>query len=343
MKGIADGDQEPEDELLKPFHFIRRHENPEAEVEYLTAVLLLLLLLLREEEKLEVVCLQGSYLGVYSCHRRRKLSRLYACCLGVDAAIMMPVFKSSRRDFAFGPWKLTAARTHIIKSADAERLAEELHMPCVPEMMFGDNILRIQHELFFGIEFNATDALKCVNNSQGMVKVACAEEWQESRSEPEHTKEVVKPYDWTYTTDYKGTLLEHIDTEKLKAREQIMFFEEVLLFEDELHDHGVSSLSVKIRVMPSSFFVLLRFFLRVDGVLIRMNDTRIYHEANKSYMLREYTSRESKISNLKHIPPTLFTDPNEIAQYLPVKENICEKLEFPENSCPESAAAPEGT
>lgn len=54
-------------------------------------------------------------------------------------------------------------------------------MPCVPEMMFGDNILRIQHELFFGIEFNATDALKCVNNSQGMVKVACAEEWQESR------------------------------------------------------------------------------------------------------------------------------------------------------------------
>ncbi|KAM3836850.1 TIP41-like protein isoform 1-T1 [Vipera latastei] len=268
---------------------------------------------------------------------------------------MMPVFKSSRRDFAFGPWKLTAARTHIIKSADAERLAEELHMPCVPEMMFGDNILRIQHELLFGIEFNATDALKCVNNSQGMVKVACAEEWQESRSEPEHTKEVVKPYDWTYTTDYKGTLIgetlklkvssttEHIDTEKLKAREQIMFFEEVLLFEDELHDHGVSSLSVKIRVMPSGFFVLLRFFLRVDGVLIRMNDTRIYHEANKSYILREYTSRESKISNLKHIPPTLFTDPNEIAQYLPVKESICEKLEFPENSCHESAAAPEGT
>ncbi|KAM4682634.1 TIP41-like protein isoform 3-T4 [Amazona ochrocephala] len=131
------------------------------------------------------------------------------------------------------------------------------------------------------------------------------------RNEPEHTKEVVKPYDWTYTTDYKGTLLgdtaalkvvpttEHINTEKLKAREQIMFFEEVLLFEDELHDHGVSSLSVKIRVMPSSFFVLLRFFLRVDGVLIRMNDTRLYHEADKAYMLREYTSRESKISSLK--------------------------------------------
>lgn len=48
-------------------------------------------------------------------------------------------------------------------------------------MMFGDNILRIQHDRGFGIEFNATDALKCVNNCQGMIKVACAEEWQESR------------------------------------------------------------------------------------------------------------------------------------------------------------------
>ena len=39
---------------------------------------------------------------------------------------------------------------------------------------------------------------------------------------------------------------ERIDMEKLKAREQIMFFEDVLLFEDELHDHGVSMISVKI-------------------------------------------------------------------------------------------------
>lgn len=32
--------------------------------------------------------------------------------------------------------------------------------------------------------------------------------------------------------------------------------------------------------MPTSFFLLLRFFLRVDGVLIRINDTRLYHEVN---------------------------------------------------------------
>ncbi|XP_036058637.1 TIP41-like protein isoform X2 [Onychomys torridus] len=219
--------------------------------------------------------------------------------------MMIHGFQSSHQDFSFGPWKLTASKTHIMKSADVEKLADELHMPSLPEMMFGDNVLRIQHGSGFGIEFNATDALRCVNNYQGMLKVACAEEWQESRTEGEHSKEVIKPYDWTYTTDYKGTLL----GESLKLK----------------------------RVMPSSFFLLLRFFLRIDGVLIRMNDTRLYHEADKTYMLREYTSRESKIANLMHVPPSLFTEPNEISQYLPVKEAVCEKLVFPERIDPNPA------
>ena len=31
------------------------------------------------------------------------------------------------------------------------------------------------------------------------------------------------------------------------------------------------------RVMESGFFILQRFFLRVDGVLVRLNETRFYH------------------------------------------------------------------
>ncbi|CDQ73191.1 unnamed protein product [Oncorhynchus mykiss] len=260
------------------------------------------------------------------------------------SAMMTHGFKSSKQDFIFGPWKVTAAKTHIMKSKDIERLGEEMHMPSLPEMLFGDNVLRIQHTDGYGIEFNAIDALKRVNNMQDSVKVACAQEWQESRADSEHSKEAVKHYDWTYTTDYRGTLLgedqqmratetlERIDMEKLKAREQIMFFDDVLLFEDELHDHGVSMISVKIRVMPTSFFLLLRFFLRVDGVLIRINDTRLYHEAStgKNYMIREFSTRESKISELKNVPAALYTDPNEIAQHLTLKLTECEKLELPE-------------
>ncbi|XP_016114372.1 TIP41-like protein [Sinocyclocheilus grahami] len=260
------------------------------------------------------------------------------------SSVICPGFQSSTRDFRFGPWTLTAAKTHIMKSKDIERLAESMNMPALPEMLFGDNVLRIQHADGFGIEFNAIDALKRVNNMQDSVKVACAQEWQDSRAESEASKEVVKRYDWTYTTDYRGTLLgeqlqiqvkptaERIDMEKLRAREQIKFFEDVLLFEDELHDHGVSMISVKIRVMPTSFFLLLRFFLRVDGVLIRINDTRLYHEAGKNHMLREFSTRESKMSDLQHVPPAVYTDPNEISPQLPLKLIECEKLEFPERT-----------
>lgn len=51
--------------------------------------------------------------------------------------------------------------------------------------------------------------------------------------------------------------------------------------------------------MQSGFFILLRYYLRVDDVLIRINDTRIYYEVGKDYILREYTSRESRTKELK--------------------------------------------
>lgn len=262
------------------------------------------------------------------------------------SSVISQGFQSSKQEFSFGPWIISATKTHIMKSKDIERLAEAMQMPALPEMLFGDNVLRIWHSDGFGIEFNAIDALRRVNNLQESVKVACAQEWQDSRAQSEHSTEAVKRYDWTYTTDYKGTLIgeqtqmkvsptaERIDMEKLKAREQIKFFEDVLLFEDELHDHGVSMISVKIRVMPSSFFLLLRFFLRVDGVLIRINDTRLYHEAGKKHMLREFSTRESNMADLQHIPPAVYTDPNEIAPHLPLRLTECEKLEFPEGDAP---------
>jgi hypothetical protein len=52
------------------------------------------------------------------------------------------------------------------------------------------------------------------------------------------------------------------------------------------------------RVMPNSFFILLRYFLRIDGVMLRLNDTRYYHEFDTDFILREYTSKEAKAQAL---------------------------------------------
>lgn len=189
----------------------------------------------------------------------------------------------------------------------------------------------------------AYDSLLLVDPKADLIKVSVAKEWKESRADCEYIDKMIHPFDWTFTTPYKGTYPpgfchsplvevptdERINIEKLKIPEQISFFEEVCLFEDELSDHGISSLNVKIRVMPTSFYILQRFFLRVDNVVIRVNDTRIYHESQNNYLIREYTERESLVSDLK-CPPRVLTEPNEVVNHLELKTALYHKLEFPE-------------
>ena len=155
-------------------------------------------------------------------------------------------------------------------------------------------------------------------------------------------KDVVKPFDWTYSTDYRGTVTsqgpaqfqvtetnQHIDYGKLRQQERIHFFDEVILYEDELADNGAAVLSVKIRVMATGLFILMRFFLRVDGVLVRLNDTRIYHQAGSNSFLREYTSKEAQITELQ-VPSTVLTDPNKLNDILPTKKLVMDRLVIPE-------------
>lgn len=89
------------------------------------------------------------------------------------------------------------------------------------------------------------------------------------RTESGLPKEVLNDYNWTFSTDYQGTLRtvqngseitvvksppEQLNIEKLKERENILFYEEVTLFEDELHDSGISNLNVKLVIMNTMPF-----------------------------------------------------------------------------------------
>ncbi|OWF51675.1 TIP41-like protein [Mizuhopecten yessoensis] len=251
--------------------------------------------------------------------------------------------KTKTEKFQFGPWTLNATQSHILKSEgpERERFDSQLELPQFPEMVFANNVLRLEHMGGFGIEFNTLDALKMVDAHHDHLKVAVSQAWQEARADSEHIKDVIKPFDWTYTTEYKGTVFgkddaqikvsdtsERIDMEKLMVKEKIMFYADTLLFEDELADNGTSILNVKIRVMPTSFFILMRLFLRVDNVMVRINDTRLYHEAENNYILREFSSRDDQIKNIK-APLHALTQPNEVQKYLTVRKEVSQKLEFP--------------
>lgn len=69
---------------------------------------------------------------------------------------------------------------------------------------------------------------------------------------------------------------EGMDRDLLQRRDPILFYDDVPLYESEMDDSGVCRCSVKLRVMPRCWFVLLRFWLRVDGCMVRLRETRLF-------------------------------------------------------------------
>lgn len=126
--------------------------------------------------------------------------------------------------------------------------------------------------------------------------------------------EVVKPFDWSYSTNYNGTPLTStpafrptttpIPLELLRRPDPIIFFDEVVLYEDEMADNGITMLSCKIRVMPARLLLLCRFFMRLDNVQVRIRDTRVYVEFATREVIREYTAKEEGYEAVRQVHQT---------------------------------------
>ncbi|KAJ1974216.1 Tap42 interacting protein [Dimargaris xerosporica] len=225
------------------------------------------------------------------------------------------------RGIEIGGWVIERRKQPISDSETIDRQEQELGFP-VPEMIFGSNYLCVRHPPSgLELKWGAWDALAQVQKdlpADQWLKVAYAREWTTySAHKLHHAQTPVKKYDWTYSTTYPGTLtvpsssaqfvssLQGIDYEKLKEPEPILFYDDIVLYEDELADNGAALLSVKVRVMPSGFFVLQRFFLRVDGVLCRIFDTRVHHEFSQPDLVRERFTNECPYNEIvQRLPAT---------------------------------------
>lgn len=103
---------------------------------------------------------------------------------------------------------MTTHKRPILNSTEIEAMTTTLGIS-PPEMIFGNNSVEVTNEkLNWSISFNALDALELVDKSgDSMLKVSYSEAWQKMRERVhEDIKEIVKPYDWTYTTNYQGTV-----------------------------------------------------------------------------------------------------------------------------------------
>ncbi|ANB11145.1 Tip41p [Sugiyamaella lignohabitans] len=250
----------------------------------------------------------------------------------------VPVFQTPRNGFAVpspsqttrvwtspdNEWKVTTVKKPILNSSEIDAATEKLGIP-IPEMIFGNNQVKIENvPSGLCICFSALDALDLVDKTgsrDGLVKVAYAKEWMDSREKSPHinddVKGIVKPFDWTYTSAYKGDTtvkgvladpwVEDKDVilpmELLSRPDPILFFDDVCLYEDELGDNGIANFSVKIRVMPERLLLLSRLFIRVDDVLFRVRDTRIFVEFSQGVLVREYKAHEETYDKVKKRVP----------------------------------------
>lgn len=324
-------------------------------------------------------------------------------------------------------WEIYTVKKPILSSAELDYLGDSVFEFPLPEMIFGNNFVRIKYvpqdkaESGAGdkdddkdidkdidkdksgeIWFNSIDALKTLDDDCKL-KVSYHEEWLDLRqknskkqqlekrggdampsnidagvvpipAEDLISSEGLKPYDWTYSTNYKGLTRNlkfvggdeldqkwekdngknsgeglHIPIARLMQPDPILFFDEMILFEDELADNGISMLSTKIRVMPTCLLILCRFFLRLDNVIFRVRDCRVFIDLDKDEVIREYKVQEDTYDNvLKKLirgsgsggaaaaaaaaaandPKRLLRDQNWVSLNLPVISRTIEKCDI---------------
>ncbi|KAI0567458.1 TIP41-like protein [Gracilaria domingensis] len=266
-------------------------------------------------------------------------------------------------------WTIQAVERHIASTAVEEQMSNLLGIKLPGMLFDSNTLcLRFapkrasasaDTQQAFELSFTALDALKMVGNADPSIRVRAAVCWEgkNRRSDVEVTK-IEHASDWTFSTKYKGTIkpspsvtsvettsavtefdvqqladsnsLVSIDYNALRNTQlPILYSSHIILFEDELDDNGTASYKVRIRVMPTFFFILARFFLRVDGVLLRVYDTRYYHQFGSGVLVRETSTKEARLdSSWASVHPSVLRDPDLVSQRLPKISSTLENIQL---------------
>jgi type 2A phosphatase activator TIP41 len=172
---------------------------------------------------------------------------------------------------------------------------------CLPEMVFPTAHVALEgHSIW--LSWDASDALeawaKCHRkislNSRAsykgvsVIKSKDAAAWEDRRTHGEGAitdASAVFHYDWTFSTPFsvkmeggKWTELDEsgMRMDLLKDKSvPILFYDEIVLYECDLHDNGHSQYKIKLRIMPTCSYVLARSWVRVDNVIVRVRETRV--------------------------------------------------------------------
>ncbi|EGD77553.1 hypothetical protein PTSG_08651 [Salpingoeca rosetta] len=212
--------------------------------------------------------------------------------------------------------------TQLVQQPEAGQLCDfcqfEQAVPFpLPEEVYSRNHVTLWAGKDHSVRFDALGALQGVQDVQGeheLPQVSYAKEWKHARRGRADKLTPVKPYDWTYNTRFAGSLHgswlvepteEGIDFNLLRQPEKILFQEHVFLLADDYSDNGIMHMDVRLRAMPSCLYLLQRQFIRVDHVMVRIHDTRVFKRTGCNHLIRECSTHEVDIPHLDRTAPAL--------------------------------------
>ena len=179
----------------------------------------------------------------------------------------------------------------VLKSKDADlwnqrRMGEQVFH----SLDVGSSLKGTTHDIASSTKSNSNFNSNSNSNSKSL---DVNDEWNDKQIGTNHEFH----YDWTYSTPYVGTFFASESSESsdpwqrisesgieikkhllTDTTQPILYFHEIPLYEDDLHDNGDVSYSIKIRVMPTCFYILCQLYVRVDHVMVRCRETRFFHE-----------------------------------------------------------------
>lgn len=179
-----------------------------------------------------------------------------------------------------------------------------------------------------------TDSISMLPNE---LKVSMAPHWEgrtvpkDSNFSERNSEQVIAKVcdfgsDWTFSSPYKGHFTssfplraevteESIPISRLGVDNPILWGGEVIFYEAELDDCGQCKFTLRIRAMADCFYALVRLYLRVDHVIVRIFDTRIFHSYESKSILREFQVKEATYEELResgfNISPQWPISPNQ--------------------------------
>ena len=227
-------------------------------------------------------------------------------------------------------WDFFSHSENMMNSKDLDILIKnkdenKLHINHLPEIFYGFNrLFLINKSKNFCYEFNPLQMLSLANYTQRKKLLKEKEIYyipNQAKSQYSKTDDTKNEEDWSFSSPYMGhitsinnspmskyypELKENKVFKKEKTNlkypetkvENVLNYNQIHFFEDELGDIGFSEGKIGFGVMNECFLGLMRCYLRVDNMIVRNIDTKIYHKFGDNYIIRNFLVKEKTYDEL---------------------------------------------